>query len=485
MPPLCDQFAPWLLAGDPHAAHRLALLAEADKALAAAQPADASPGADVQPADAQRRQELADALERWRYQHLNEHAAAWPRSPAVQALADALDQTARQLAGRQLAGRQPSSPPLSPRNPRAAITDPAWAADAVGRALACLDPAVPLEEIEGRARLATQQHFGRPAGDGTLRRRVLLYAPLYLSSYCTNHCTYCGFRFPLDIHRRHLSVATALDQADLLVRRGFRHILLVAGDYPRLTTTDYFLNVLGSLGGGPVSPSLEIAPQTTAAYAAMAAAGACGLTLYQETYDPQLYAGYHPRGTKVSYDWRLEGAERAAEAGLGRVGLGVLLGLCQPERDLAALVRHGAYLRHRFAQLTLAFSLPRIHEAAPGFTVPHPVGDELFRRMYCGLRMAFPQAELVLSTREASELRNRLADVCITQMSAGSSTAPGGYAEEGPAADAGPPGPSPCGADDHCGQVERYDGQFPVHDARGPAEIHACLERAGLEPVWE
>ncbi len=293
---------------------------------------------------------------------------------------------------------------------------------------------------------------------------MLLYVPLYLSSYCTNHCVYCGFRQPNQIERKHLGIDEALHQADILAGRGFRHILLVAGDYPKLTRTEYFVEIIRALVERGIRPAVEIAPQSNDSYAAMVQAGACGVTLYQETYNRELYGLYHPRGSKVSYDWRLEGLQRAAEAGVERLGLGVLLGLANPQEDLTALIRHGTALQERFPGRTLAFSLPRIHEAPREFTTPYPVDDETFVRMYCTLRLTFPRAELVLSTRESIALRDRLARICITQMSAGSSTTPGGYEDS---------------EESSSGQ------QFPVGDRRDPAEVAAWLEGQGLEVVWD
>jgi 2-iminoacetate synthase len=336
----------------------------------------------------------------------------------------------------------------------------------IGEAQAALDPEVDLEELACRARQLTRGRFAAPtSSEGTPpKRRMLLYAPLYLSSYCTNCCAYCGFRHPNPIERRHLSLEEALDEAAILRGRGFRHILLVAGDQPRLTTPEYYAAIIRALAARGIDPAIEIAPQPTEAYAELAAAGACGITLYQETYNQELYALYHPRGTKASYHWRFEGVERAAEAGIGRLGLGILLGLADPREDLVAMMRHARYLNGRFPDRRLALSLPRIYEAPKGFQTPYPVDDETFVRMYCALRLAFPDAELVLSTREPAALRNRLARICITQMSAGSRTVPGGYEEA---------------AENHCGE------QFPVSDHRTPDEVAHWLGSAGFQPVWE
>jgi len=441
--PLLGRLADGVRASDRSAPERLPLLAQAEQILAG-----------EKDAPEEQRKELAHSLEQWRYQQLDEHR----RSPttADRRLADALDLAANQLTRR---------PPRPPRWPRAAIEDTYSENSQAGQAAACLDRDLSLEELVRRATELTLEHFAAPTSHpGGTRWRMLLYAPLYLSSHCVNHCLYCGFRAPHNIQRRHLAREEALRQAEILLGRGFRHVLLVAGDFPGLTTTEYYAGVIRALADRGISPAIEIAPQSTSSYAELLAAGACGITLYQETYHEELYALYHPRGSKASYDWRLEGVERAAEAGMTRLGLGILLGLADPRQDLLAMIRHAEYLHARFPDRTLAFSLPRIHQAPEDFRPPYPVDDQTFIRLYCALRVAFPRAELVLSTREAPPLRNRLATICITQLSAGSSTVPGGY-EDGAAA-----GP--------------YGGQFPVSDHRTPAEVAQWLEAAGFEVAW-
>jgi len=441
--PALGPFAEWIRTTDEHAAERLQLADEVDRAMAA--------GGSV---DSVERRALAARLERWRYQHLARRAGRL--GPEDRRFVDALDLAANRLAGRA---------PRPARSPRSAVEDTSLDA-LVAEARLCLDPRTELAAIARRAAALTHELFAADRGESASPRwRMLLYAPLYLSNYCANHCVYCGFRHPNPVERKHLSVKHALREAEILIGRGFRHILLVAGDFPRLTTTEYFAEIVRDLRARGVAPAIEVAPQSTESYATLVEAGACGLTLYQETYNEELYAVYHPRGSKVAFDWRLEGQERAAEAGIERIGLGILLGLADPREDLLAMMRHARYLKARFPERTYAFSLPRIYEAPAGFRVPFPVDDETFLRMYCALRVAFPEAELVLSTRERADLRNRLAEICITQISAGSCTAPGGY-EESP----GQP---------HAGE------QFPVCDNRSPAEVAAWLDTAGFQVAWQ
>ena len=443
-PPL-EALATWIRETDVHAAHRLQLLVQADHILMGGKEANGEARAD-----------LADRLERWRYQLLNEVETV--RETMGRELVNVLDLAANELAGRN---------PRPPRDTRDAILDQSPDTGSLADAIACLAPDIALDDLGERARQITQENFAvsDSGDDGAAARRMLLYAPLYLSSHCINHCTYCGFRYPLEIERRHLSTEQATFQAEILRGRGFKHILLVGGDFPSLTTAEYYTEIIGRLVDRGISPAVEIAPQTTGGYAKMVQAGASGVTLYQETYDKELYAVYHPRGTKSSFDWRLEGLDRAAEAGMGRLGLGILLGLAEPQEDLLALMRHGRYLQTRFPDRTLAFSLPRIHEAPDNFQPPHTVDDETFVRFYCVLRVAFPRAELVLSTREPESLRHRLARLVITQISAGSSTIPGGYEDSD--------------------VVDPAGEQFPVCDQRTPAEVAEWLGNEGFEPRWE
>ncbi|MGA2032355.1 MAG: radical SAM protein [Thermoguttaceae bacterium] len=431
LPPLHALFA-WIRAHDEHAPVRLALLDRLQRFL----------NAEEAFSDRQR-QELAGRLERWRYQHLDRCGGRCTAED--RRLLDMLDEGAARLAGR---------PVITPPWPRGALV--ADCCEELARLAACLEPRLALADLCRRAAALTQEHF---------QRRIRLYAPLYLSNYCINHCVYCGFRHPLAMERTHLDFDAAMAQAGILDKRGFRHILLVAGDFPSLTSTQYFVPIIRALSQRGVRVVVEIAPQTTAAYAELVAAGACGVTLYQETYNQRLYALYHPRGSKASYDWRLEGLERAARAGMRRLGLGHLLGLAAPYDDLTALVRHAVYLKSRLPASLLSFSLPRICQAPQGFETPFPVDDQTFLRMYCALRVAFPQAELVLSTREVPAMRNLLATICITQLSAGSCTAPGGYCE---------------------GAARQCSGQqFPVCDDRSTDEVAQWLREAGMTVTWE
>lgn len=436
----------WIEANDDHAAYHLALLERALRVLD--DPTSETP---------RECGELAQKIERYRYQHMNEHSRSL--SPEDERLIDILDLTANKLADRQ-------TRPV--RSPRHAIIDSSLDTESIIDSCITLDSSVPLEQIAAKAAALTQANFpalasGRrkPTGNAqeSTSRRMLLYAPLYVSNECINYCTYCGFRYPNKIAREFLAVDQVVAQAKILLSRGFRHLLIVGGDFPAKNTPEYYRQLIEALVELGVSSAIEIAAQTTESYELLASVGVCGLTLYQETYDPSRYREYHIRGPKASFHWRLEAHDRAAEAGIERFGLGLLLGLADPREDLLAMMRHAVYLTNRFPDRKLAFSLPRIHEAPNDFRAPFNISDETFIRLYCALRIAFPRAELVLSTREPAYLRNRLTNICITQMSAGSSTSPGGYDPDG----------------------KTSGEQFPVSDDRSPAEVSQWLTQAGFQ----
>ena len=441
IPPL-GTFAEWLLDTDDHAEHHVTLINQVQQCLDDGQQATAAGAA------------LAEKLERWRYQLLNEHGTQL--APRNAELAEALNVTANQLAGRSH---------RLPRDTYRAIHHQSNDSPAVAAALEVLDPEYPLEPLISRAQQQTAECFAiEPTAEAAQPRwPMLLYAPLYVSNHCVNHCTYCGFRYTLDMARRHLSMDEIDQQINHLKQHRFGHLLVVGGEFPSLTTADYYSDIVRRLVDQGVAPAIEIAPQSTAAYAQMAKAGACGLTLYQETYDLDLYDQYHPRGPKANYFWRLEAQDRAAEAGIPRLGFGVLLGLADPEQDLLAMIRHANYLSQRYPECTIAFGLPRLHEAPDDFTIPFRISDDDLIRYYCALRLAFPRSPLVLSTREPVELRNQLAGICITQLSAGSSTTPGGYGDD----------PTPAGE------------QFPITDERSVSEVEAWLTQQGFPIAWQ
>jgi len=321
--------------------------------------------------------------------------------------------------------------------------------------MALLSPAAEdfLEEMAQKAHAITLRRFGRT---------ILLYAPIYLSNECHNSCLYCGFSVNNPIPRRTLNLDEIERDARILHGQGFRHILLLTGEAPGKVGNDFIAAAAKRIRPLFSSISIEVYPMETEGYKEMVDAGVDGLTVYQETYDPELYQQLHPSGRKRDYNFRLATPERAGEAGLRRIGIGFLLGLGNFRSEAFFAGLHGRYMMHNYWRTLLSVSFPRLRPAEGGFQPPNPVSDRQFVQLMCAMRLLLNDAGLVLSTRENAELRDNLLPLGVTQMSAGSCTAPGGYGEEDSATE-----------------------QFTIDDDRTPSEIADLLRARGYDPVWK
>lgn len=337
----------------------------------------------------------------------------------------------------------------------------------------------PLEILARHSQQATRRHFGR-----TMR----MFAPLYVSNECVNNCSYCGFSRDAGILRTTLSVDQVVREARHLHALGFRNILLVAGEHPKFVSDGYLQHCLDALKPFIPSLSIEVGPMEDDEYAEIVAHGAEGLIVYQETYDRSIYKTLHTAGPKKNFDWRLNCPERAYAGGFRRIGIGALFGLAAWRYEALALCSHLEYLyKHCWkAQLTVAF--PRMRPYAGNYEYsPDPslfLPDKTFVRLIAVFRILFPQVGIVVSTREPAPLRDAIATLGVTHMSAGARTEPGGY--------------TGAGADDLHLTVkgrrveltgksgcEKATEQFQISDTRSAAEIAAMLRAKRLDPVWK
>lgn len=330
-----------------------------------------------------------------------------------------------------------------------------------------------LEEMARRSASVTRRHFGR-----TMR----MFAPLYLSNECINSCAYCGFSRDNAILRVTLEIEQVAAEARHLSAEGFRNVLLVAGEHPKFVSGGYLKQCLERLSAEIPSLSLEVAPMETEEYIPLVAAGAEGLVVYQETYDRAVYPELHTAGPKKDYDWRLDAPERAHAAGFRRLGVGVLFGLSDWRGEAMALAAHLAYLQRVCWTSQLTVSLPRLRPAAGSFEPRFPFEDRDLTQLICALRVTFPQVGIVLSTREPAPLRDALAPLGITMMSAGSHTEPGGYTGQG--ADQLHQTVKGKKIEATCGSTSATE-QFSISDDRTPSEVAGMLKARGLEPVWK
>src|SRR5881628_586139 len=279
-----------------------------------------------------------------------------------------------------------------------------------------------LESICQRAQALTQQRFGKV---------IRLFAPLYLSNECVNNCKYCGFSRDNPILRVTLTAAEVLREARALKEQGFRNILLRGGEHPRFVSKNYLADCVSALHDEFPSISLEVGPMETEDYRPIVRAGAEGLVVYQETYDRALYAELHTAGPKRDFNWRMETPERAYAAGFRRLGIGALFGLADWRFEALCVAAHADYLLRNCWKAQLTISLPRLRPCAGEFQPLTRMTDRDLAQLVCAFRLTFPDAGLVLSTREPAKLRDGLVPLGITLMSAGSHTEPGGYTGAG------------------------------------------------------
>ncbi len=299
---------------------------------------------------------------------------------------------------------------------------------------------------------------------GLTRRRfgniLQFYAPLYVSNYCRNFCRYCGFNRGADVRRRALTVDEAMADAEYLSSEGFRHILLVSGEDPSRVPPEYFENLITLLCDRFASISIEIYPLDRDGYLRLVDAGADGLTLYQETYDPLVYTRMHPAGPKKDFRSRLRAIECGAAAGMQSLGIGALLGLSSWREEAFYIGMHALYLQRRYWRSHVSVSFPRMRRAAGGIAPQRSVDDSALVQMICALRLILPDAGLVLSTRESARLRDNLLPIGITRLSAASVTEPGGYVGG-----------------------RRSGTQFEVQDKRSLREMADAVKERGFDPV--
>jgi 2-iminoacetate synthase len=333
-----------------------------------------------------------------------------------------------------------------------------------------------LEAMAQTSRSLTMQNFGR-----TMR----LFAPLYLSNECINNCQYCGFSRDNPILRVTLDVAEVVAEARHLTRQGFRQILLVAGEHPKFVSRDYLAQCVRALAPNFSSVSIEVGPMEAEDYVPIVEAGAEGLVVYQETYNRGVYAEMHTAGPKRDFNFRLDCAERGYAAGFRRLGIGALIGLSPWQDEAIALAAHLEHLFKHCWQAQITVSLPRLRPAAGGFRPLFSISDRELAQLVCALRITFPQLGIVLSTRERASLRDALASMGVTVMSAGSHTEPGGYTRQGREHLHRTIRGRVVAPEYQDGTDELATGQFEISDDRSPAEIAAVLRRRGLETVWK
>ena len=311
-----------------------------------------------------------------------------------------------------------------------------------------------LEEMAQLSQQITRRRFGLT---------MSMYIPMYVSNACTNKCVYCGFNHDNKFERTTLSLDDVRQECEAIKELGpFENLLVVSGEYPALCGVDYLEQVLRVARPMFANLTLEVQPLKTEQYKQLVGAGLNGVVCFQETYHREAYKKYHPRGMKSHYAWRLNGFDRMGQAGVHKIGLGVLIGLEDWRTDLTMLARHLRYLQKKYWRTRYAVNFPRMRPSESGYQPNVVMTDRELAQLTFAFRIFDHDIDISWSTRESPALRDNMAPLGVTSMSAGSQTEPGGYRVSPQALE-----------------------QFEVSDSRTPAEVTAAIRAHGLEPVWK
>ncbi len=280
-----------------------------------------------------------------------------------------------------------------------------------------------LNLIYKAANRVKETHFGK---------RVVLFAPLYISNHCINGCLYCGFRKQNSLlPRKALEESETLKEAKFLADKGFKRVLLVLGEDPAFGA-EYIADMVNTVQENTPIDTVHVnaPPMDRAELKKISATGAEFYQVFQETYHLPTYRTMHPTGIKKDYNYRIDVMDRVIDAGFTSVGLGALLGLYDYRFDVLATIMHARYIEtHYGSEIGIGLSIPRLKPAkGTDFdNPPAPVNDEELKKITAVYRLAVPRANITVSTREEAGLRHILLKTGASQMSAASSTEPGGY----------------------------------------------------------
>jgi 2-iminoacetate synthase len=271
-------------------------------------------------------------------------------------------------------------------------------------------------------------------------KRLVLFAPLYISNLCANECLYCAFRATnKEIVRNSLSQERIAREVEVLIKQGHKRILMVAGEsYPN-RGFQYILDSIKTIysvkseHGEIRRVNVNIAPLSTDEFRLLKDAGIGTYQIFQETYHRETYSKVHLGGKKRDYNWRAWSLHRAMEAGIDDVGIGVLFGLFDYRFEILAMMQHIFELEEKFGVGPHTISVPRLEPATNSDIASHPpfpVSDIDFRKIVAIIRLAVPYTGIIMSTRETATMRRETFALGVSQISAGSRTNPGGYEEE-------------------------------------------------------
>ena len=295
--------------------------------------------------------------------------------------------------------------------------------------LAC-DNKEKLEEVYALARKIKEDYYGN---------RIVLFAPLYLSNYCVNGCVYCPCHAKnKHIARKKLTQEEIIAEVNALQDMGHKRLAIEAGEDPINNPLDYILESIKTIysikhkNGAIRRVNVNIAATTVEDYKKLKDAGIGTYILFQETYNKESYETLHPTGPKHNYAWHTEAMDRAMDAGIDDVGLGVLFGLEMYRYEFAGILMHAEHLEAVHGVGPHTISVPRVRAAddIDPDEFDNGISDEIFEKIVALIRISVPYTGMIISTRESKEVRERVLELGVSQISGGSKTSVGGYADK-------------------------------------------------------
>ena len=303
--------------------------------------------------------------------------------------------------------------------------------------------------------------------------RIVMFAPLYLSNYCINGCTYCPYHAKnKHIARKKLTQEEIVKEVMALQDMGHKRLALEAGEDPKNNPIEYILECINTIysikhkNGAIRRVNVNIAATTVENYKKLKDAGIGTYILFQETYNKKSYEELHPTGPKSDYAYHTEAMDRAQEAGIDDVGIGVLFGLNNYRYDFTGIIMHAEHLEAYCGVGPHTISVPRLRRAddIDPDAFDNGISDEIFQKIVACLRIAVPYTGMIISTRESQECREKVLHLGVSQISGGSKTSVGGYAEEEP--------------------EEENSAQFDISDNRTLDEVVKWLMDLGYVPSF-
>ncbi|MGI5969036.1 MAG: 2-iminoacetate synthase ThiH [Lachnospiraceae bacterium] len=310
-----------------------------------------------------------------------------------------------------------------------------------------------LEDMAKKARDEKRKHFGD---------NVYLFTPLYIANYCENYCIYCGFNCYNKIRRAKLDMDGIEREMKAISETGLEEILILTGESRKMSDVKYIGEACKLARKYFKMVGIEVYPMNSDEYAYLHKCGVDYVTVFQETYDSDVYETLHLKGHKRVFPYRFNAQERALKGGMRGVAFAALLGLSDFRKDAFATGMHAYLLQRKYPYAEISFSCPRLRPIINNDKInPKDVHEHELLQIMTAYRLFMPFAGMTISTRERADFRNNVIDIAATKISAGVSTGIGGHGEED----------------------EQGDDQFEIADNRNVSEVASAIRERGLCPV--